>query len=99
VIIPIGITKETVEKSLANVDNIHCIIAVTVPGLMEEKDKILQGLSFTAKLLGASYYKIVVSKEDLSSIAMLARILVEENPKRVILVGTTGSRFLYPILY
>lgn len=99
-IIPVGITKETVESIVAEggIRDVGHIVAVTVPGLEEEKESILMGLKVSAQMLGCEFYSVRVAPNDFSGVVELYKLLKRLKFSRVVLVGTTGSRYLFPIL-
>jgi len=100
VILPVGVTKETVEKVVSGkgIEHFDCVIAVTVPGFEDIKKSILEGIRYLSDIIGARVYEITVQPDDGKASSRIYHILLRERPSKVILVGTTGSRYLYPIL-
>jgi len=97
-VIPVGVTKETVENISGIAGDVACIVAVTVPGLEEEKKPILAGLEALARMLGAEFYSIVVAPGSVESVVELYRVLKRVKAGEIVVAGTTGSRYLLPVL-
>lgn len=102
-IIPVGITRETVSStlSLSTVDDrISCLVAVTVRGLEDVKREILDGLREASRATGFDYFEFWVDKQHVEEFAReLLNVLLEHRPSRVILSLISGSRYLVPLLY
>lgn len=101
VIIPVGVTKETV-LSLVSVSRLNgglkCLLAVTVAGLEEEKRSILAGLEDYARSVGLVYRELWIREEDYGFASELLEFLLEQRPSRIYLSLLSGSRYLYPLL-
>lgn len=102
IVIPVGVTKETVENILGGARGmaleIKCVIAVTVPGFEEVKEPIVKSLRLLADLLGASFSKLVIKPGDPYAARSLYKLIAEKEPSIVLFVGVTGSRYLYPVI-
>ncbi len=99
VVVPVGVTRETVEGALRSIGVVDVVYAVTVPGYEDVKRPILDSLKGLAVLVGARYYEVVVVPGDVSGFVELYELLVGEAPDPVYLVGVTGSRYLLPPLF
>ena len=99
VVIPIGVTGETVAGILGGSNfRIKCIVAVTVPGFREEKESILQGVEMLSQMLGAELRQVTVVPRDASTIRRVYEVLRGMRFSRLVIVGVTGSRYLLPLL-
>ena len=102
-IIPVGITRETISStlSLSTVgDRISCLVAVTVRGLEDVKREILDGLKEASRAAGFDYFEFWVDESRTDEFAgELLQVLVQYRPSRVVLSMVSGSRFLVPLLY
>ncbi len=100
ILVPIGVTKETVERILAksDIDMVKCIIAVTVPGFEKIKEPIIRAIGYLADMLGARLHRILIEPEDPKGARLVLDLLLSERPSTVVFVGITGSRYLYPII-
>ena len=101
ILVPVGVTRETVTGILKGEDaaGVECILAVTVPGIEEEKQAIMEGLRVIADMLGARFHSHTVTPGDARSVARVYEVLTEEDYDRLIIVGVTGSRYLIPVLF
>ena len=101
IIVPVGVTRETVTGILKGEDTagVECILAVTVPGIEEEKQAIMEGLRVIADMLGARFHSHTITPGDARSATRVYEVLAEENYDRLIIVGVTGSRYLFPLLF
>jgi len=97
-IIPVGITKETVEGVLKIIQDVKAIITITTEGFEERKRDILIGVSEAAKLIGAVHEHIIVKNNDRLASARIYGTVMKYKPSRIIVSGLTGSRYLYPII-
>jgi len=99
-IVPVGVTRETIESIVANgvATDVKFIVAVTVPGFEEVKRPILIGLQVSSRMLGSDFRSVTVSPNDPKSVRELYELLSGLQYSRVVLVGVTGSRYLFPIL-
>lgn len=102
-IIPVGITKETVSStlSLSSIDGrVSCLVAVTVRGLEDVKREILEGLREASHATGFDYFEFWVDERRVEEFAgKLLNVLLEHRPSRVVLSLISGSRYLIPLLY
>lgn len=101
ILVPVGVTRETVTGILKGEDaaGVECILAVTVPGIEEEKQAIMEGLRVIADMLGARFHSHTITPGDARSVARVYEVLAEEDYDRLIIVGVTGSRYLIPVLF
>ena len=101
IVMPVGVTGETVTGILKREDaaRVECILAVTVPGIEEEKQAIMESLRVIADMLGARFHSHTVTPGDARSAARVYEILAREDYDRLIIVGVTGSRYLLPVLF
>jgi len=74
-------------------------VAVTVPGFEEEKKQVIAALELLSKLAGAQLHIATVRPGSAEDVAELYRTLKNLEYDRVVLVGTTGSRYLFPVLF
>jgi len=98
VLIPLGVTRETIEGVLRGLPRPDVIVVVTVPGYEETKRSIVEALRVAALALGARFYLVVVRPGGVEGALELYRVLRGERPGEVYLVGVTGSRYLFPVL-
>lgn len=98
VVIPIGVTKETVEGVLRDLPKPDIMIVVTVPGYDDVKRPIIEALRATALTLGAKFYTVIITPSETKELVDVYRILVSEKPGEVYLIGITGTRYLLPTL-
>lgn len=98
-ILPIGITGETVQGVLNAVkDSLTAIITITTAGFEETKKGIIQGVEQACNLMGIEHYHIVVVPSKVEPVAELYKLLKKLRPSRVIVSGVTGSRYLQPLI-
>ena len=105
-ILPVGITKATVEGLLRHEElrNTSCVITVLIKDedkeeLMKVKREILDALRTLAEFMGAEFYEIWTKFKDESLSRKIFEILLVHKPKLVIVGTFTGSRYvLLPII-
>ena len=97
-ILPVGVTGETVSELLKRTGSPSCIVSVTIPGYEEEKEKIRQAIELAAEMLGAKHYWVVVEPWNPRSIASVKKAIDSARPSRLLVVTLTGSRYLYLVL-
>lgn len=101
-ILPIGITGETVQGVLKTIGDslagLVGIITVTTAGFEEVKREIIQGVKHACELIGAKHYHIIVNFREVGVSAKLYKLLKKLRPERIVISGTTGSRYLFPIV-
>jgi len=98
IIVPVGVTRETVEGLLRGLPRPDIIVVVTVPGYEEAKKPIIEALRGAASALGSKFYEFVIEPGEVSGLVGIYRLLVEEKPGEVYLAGVTGTRYLLPVL-
>ncbi|MEB3691267.1 MAG: hypothetical protein G5Z42_01155 [Caldisphaeraceae archaeon] len=100
IILPIGITRGTIESILSDDSklNISCITTVTVPGMEEEKERIISGVEILARMINAELHKVTVRPWDPESVKTIYNNIKNRKFNRLIVVGITGTRYLQPIL-
>lgn len=100
VLLPVGVTESTVEYVLSDRLNlaVSCVVAVTVPGMEEEKERIMRGIELLANIINARLHRITVAPWNPESGRELYSIVRKESFERLVIVGTTGTRYLQPIL-
>jgi len=98
VVVPVGVTGETIEGLLKSVPRPDLIITVSVPGYEEVKGPIIEGLKAAASAMGARFRSFTVKKGDVEVLVDVYKLLLEERPNEVYLIGVTGSRYLLPLL-
>jgi len=100
-VVPVGIVREAVESAAGRevVKDISSIVAVTVPGFEEEKKQVIAALELLSKLAGAQLHIATIRPGSAEDVAELYRTLRGLECDRVVLVGTTGSRYLFPVLF
>ncbi len=101
-VIPVGITKETVSSalSLSTINGkISCLIAVTVRGLENVKREIMDGLREASNVMGFRYFEFWINEREVEGFTgKLLNVLLEYKPSRIILSLISGSRYLVPLL-
>ncbi len=98
-ILPVGVTKGTVEGVLRAVeDRLTCVITVSTPGFEDVKEEIILGVGKACELMGVPHYHLVIGMGDLDASARLYSLLKKSGAGTVIVSGVTGSRFLLPII-
>jgi len=98
VVVPVGVTGETVESVLRGLPTPDSIFVVTVPGFEDVKRRIIGVLRSAAEALGSRFYEFTVEPGGVDGLVSLYRALLRERPGVVYLVGLTGSRYLFPLL-
>lgn len=98
-IIPIGVTRETVENILkGTIEDLRCVITVTIPGYEETKQDIVNALETLARMAGIKFYTLTIKPWSHEELIALYKILKNQLPQKIVLVGTTGSRYIIPPL-
>ncbi len=101
VVIPVGVTKETVSGLLSHVaerGRVEGLVAVTTPGFEDVKREIIEALRTSAELLNARFESIIVEFDDEEATAKVYRALKSVGSREVYVSLITGSRYLIPIL-
>lgn len=105
IILPVGVTRETVEGLLKSpvVSDVSCIITVLIEDsseeMMKKKREIIGTVEVIAKFLGAEYREFWTTLKDGGLSARIYEALLHFRPSRIILSGVTGSRYvLLPLL-
>ena len=98
VIVPVGVTRETVEGVLRELPKPDIIIAATVPGYEKAKKPIIETLRGTATALGAKFYLFTARPGEVEDLVSIYKVLMDVRPQKVFLVGVTGTRYLLPVL-
>jgi len=100
-ILPVGITRETVEGLLKREElrNVSCIITVLIEDreneeLMKVKKEILNVLRMLAGFMGAKFYTIWTSFGDEKLSKEIFDVLLIHKPRLIILGAFTGSRYV-----
>lgn len=99
VVMPIGVTRETVEGVFRQFESIDLIVTVTMTGYEDIKKPIIGMIKGTAKLTGAKHYTVMVDIGSIAPFVKVYNILSSHRPDTVYLVGVTGSRYLLPPLF
>lgn len=100
-VIPVGVTRSTVEGVLKGDSrlSVSCVVGVSVSGFESEKEVIFNGIEFLAGMIGARFYRATLEPGDPGGVVRLYDIIRGESFERLVVVGVTGSRYLQPLLY
>lgn len=99
-ILPVGVSNYDINPILDGSEgfNIKCIITVTVPGLENEKSRILEGIRTLSMALGINVEHVIIKPWNVDSVKALYNSIMKYNPGKIIVSLATGSRYLYPVL-
>lgn len=100
-IIPIGVTRETVERitSIRGLSNPDVILGVSVKGFEDLKKPIVEGLRIYSRLVGAVFEYLVLEPWSPDNARLVYEFLVRHRPDKIILVGVTGSRHILFLMF
>ncbi len=97
-VMPVGVTGETVSELLRRVEPPSCIVSVTIPGFEGEKEKIRDANESLARMLGAKHFWVVVRPWIARDVVRILECVEEAEADRLLVVTMTGSRYLYLVL-
>ena len=101
VIMPVGVTKETVSglfSRIAERSRIEYVLVITTPGYENVKRDIIEALRKSAELLDAGFEVITIGFGDVEASARIYRVLRSIGLREVYVSLVTGSRYLIPIM-
>ncbi len=101
VVIPVGVTKETVSGLLSRIvekSRVEVIVVVSTPGYESVKKDIIETLKKSAELLGAGFEAITIGFADVEASTKIYRVLRKIGLREVYVSLITGSRYLIPIM-
>ncbi len=99
-IVPVGVKEEKIRNVLKAIkDRPNCVVAMTLTGYEDVKRDIINGLRIYSEMSGASFHKIEGKPWSLVHVKGLWSLLRKEKPNIIMLVGVSGSRYLYPLLF
>jgi len=99
-IIPVGMSREITENIMSAeiVGNAKYIVIVGISGYEKENKEMVEGLRVLAKMVGAEFHTIAITPNNIEDVTGLYKFLKKLAVNEIVLVGTIGSRYLFPIL-